>query len=134
MAIRKPGYNRAHYSEQLSPAEDSAMLREWEKHLPDIVRHHTRGLLRQRVTVRGDGTLSIPAELRRVLALEPGAEIELEITTGGCLLIHPNPDVDPEQWWYRTRQFAPPDPGEVRPGRIYLSTEEFLAALGDPDH
>lgn len=110
------------------------MLREWEADLPDIVRHHTRGLLQRRVVVRQDGTLSIPAELRRVLAFEPGKEIEMEITTGGCLLVHPPSDVDPEQWWWRTDQLRPTPEDDTATGRIYLSTEEFLAALADPDH
>ncbi len=108
------------------------MLREWESDLPDMVRHHTRGLLRRRVTVRQDGTLSIPAELRRVLALEAGKEIEMEITTGGCLLVHPPEDVDAEQWWWRTDQLRPEPDDSSLSRRRHLSTDEFLAALDDP--
>ena len=132
MAIRKPTYH--HEAREVRPEQDSADLRRVEEELPDTVRHHTRGLLRRRVTVRNDGTLSIPAELREVLALAPGKVVEMEITTGGCLLVRPPADVDAEQWWWRTRQLRPSDQTTGQQGRIYMSSEEFLAALEDPDH
>jgi antitoxin component of MazEF toxin-antitoxin module len=85
--------------------------------------------------VREDGSLALPDDLYQTLGLEPGTEVEMEITTGGCLLVRPPDGLDPEQWLYRTPKWQEGE-REIEEeiaaglqGEVYLSTEEFLAAL-----
>lgn len=86
------------------------------------------------VTLRSDGRVTIPNNLRREARLSEGDELDVEMTNDGILL-RPCYQRDKDQWWYWTdewqageRQLSE-DRTANRRGPVFASGEEFLAAL-----
>lgn len=87
-----------------------------------------------KVTVRRDGSITVPASVRRLMELEPGGEVELELTFSGLTLRPLHEGRDPEQWWFWTDAWQKGEreaDQDIREGRVtrYESTEAFLASL-----
>lgn len=87
-----------------------------------------------KATVRRDGSITVPAFVRRLMELEPGGEVELELTFSGLTLRPLHEGRDPEQWWFWTEAWQKGEreiDEDIDAGRVtrYESTEEFLAAL-----
>ncbi len=84
-------------------------------------------------TIRSNGELIIPSEIRLAAHLEEGDEVEFEVTAEG-LLLRRLEFADRDPWYYDTpewqagvdRALAEADAGM---GTYYDSGEEFLAAL-----
>ncbi len=85
-------------------------------------------------SVRRDGAVTIPASVRRLMALEPGGEIQMEVTFDGLVLRPVHEGRDPQQWWYWTEAWQKGEreaDEDIRAGRgeVFLSSEAFLSAL-----
>ena len=86
------------------------------------------------VTLRSDGRVRIPKNLRRQARLSEGDELDVEMTSDGILL-RPCSQRDQDQWWYWTdewqagEQQITEDRAAGRCGPVFASGEEFLAAL-----
>lgn len=122
MALRKPRPAKERRSPQ--PAERGA----------DPDRVPARGP-RFRASLRNDGSLTIPASVRRLMNIEPGGELDLEITFEGLVVRPVHEGRDPEQWWFWTEAWQKGERevdqeaalGEGHGRR--MSGAEFLAAL-----
>ena len=55
------------------------------------------------VTLRSDGRVTIPTNVRRQARLDEGDELEVEVTRDGILL-RPCSQRDQDQWWYWTEE------------------------------
>ena len=86
------------------------------------------------VTLRSDGRVTIPKNLRRQARLGEGDELDVEMTTDGILL-RPCSQRDKDQWWYWTdewqagEQQITQDRAAGRRGPVFASGDQFLAAL-----
>ena len=86
------------------------------------------------VTLRSDGRVTIPKNLRRQARLSEGDELDVEMTSDGILL-RPCSQRDNDQWWYWTdewqagEQQITEDRAAGRRGPVFASGDEFLAAL-----
>ena len=86
------------------------------------------------VTLRSDGRVTIPKNLRRQACLSEGDELDVEMTIDGILL-RPCSQRDEDQWWYWTdewqsgEQQITEDRAAGRRGPVFASGDEFLAAL-----
>ena len=84
--------------------------------------------------MRKDGSVTVPEEVRRLMKLERGGEVEMELTMAGLILRPMHEGRGLEQWWYWTDAWQEGEReadaemalGENR--RVY-SSEEFLAEL-----
>lgn len=89
--------------------------------------------------LRSDGSMTIPASVRRLMDLEPGGELELEITFAGLVVRPVHEGRDPEQWWFWTEAWQKGErevDEDIAAGRteVFASSEEFLAALKARSH
>jgi len=77
--------------------------------------------------------MTIPVSIRKLMNIEAGGEVELEITFAGLVVRPVHEGRDPEQWWFWTEawQRGEREAGEdIRAGRtVYMSEQEFLAEL-----
>lgn len=124
MAIRKP---RPEGRTESSPASRPA---------PPNGRTPSRGP-KFRASVRRDGAVTIPASVRRLMALEPGGEVQLEVTFDGLVVRPVHEGRDPEQWWYWTEAWQKGEreaDEETGRGEVFLSSEAFLSALEALSH
>ena len=86
------------------------------------------------VTLRSDGRVTIPKDLRRQACLSEGDELDVLVTSDGILL-RPCAQRDEGQWWYWTdewqagEQQISRDRAAGRRGPMFASGDEFLAAL-----
>ena len=86
------------------------------------------------VTLRSDGRVTIPKNLRRQARLSEGDELDMEMTTDGILL-RPCTQREEDQWWYWTDEWQAgerqitEDRAAGRRGPVFASGDEFLAAL-----
>ena len=86
------------------------------------------------VTLRSDGRVTIPKNLRRQARLSEGDELDVEMTSDGILL-RPCSQRDKDQWWYWTDEWQAgekqivEDRAAGRRGPVFASGDEFLAAL-----
>ena len=86
------------------------------------------------VTLRSDGRVTIPKNLRRQARLSEGDELDVEMTSEGILL-RPCSQRHENQWWYWTdewqagEQQITEDRAAGRRGPVFASGDEFLAAL-----
>ena len=86
------------------------------------------------VTLRSDGRVTIPKNLRRQARLSEGDELDVEMTSDGILL-RPCAQRDQDQWWYWTAEWQAgekqivEDRAAGRRGPVFASGDEFLAAL-----
>ena len=86
------------------------------------------------VTLRSDGRVTIPKNLRRQARLSEGDELDVEMISDGILL-RPCSLRDKDQWWYWTdewqagEQQITEDRAAGRRGPVFASGDEFLAAL-----
>ena len=86
------------------------------------------------VTLRSDGRVTIPKNLRRQARLSEGDELDAEMISDGILL-RPCSLRDKDQWWYWTdewqagEQQITEDRAAGRRGPVFASGDEFLAAL-----
>ena len=86
------------------------------------------------VALGSDGRVTIPKNLRRQARLSEGDELEVEVTSDGILL-RPCSERDQDQWWYWTDEWQAgeqqivEDRAAGRRGPVFVSGEEFLAAL-----
>ncbi len=81
------------------------------------------------------GQVTIPIEVRRCLALEGGAELEVEIDEGNdAIILRPAFDVPREDRWAFTpahRRLLAQARRDAREGRVYRLAESELARLGE---
>ena len=86
------------------------------------------------VTLRSDGRVTIPKNLRRQARLSEGDELDVEMTSDG-ILFRPCSQRDKDQWWYWTdewqagEQQITEDRAAGRRGPVFASGDELLAAL-----
>ena len=86
------------------------------------------------VTLRSDGRVTIPKNLRQQARLSEGDELDVEMTSDGILL-RPCAQRDQDQWWYWTDEWQAgekqivEDRAAGRRGPVFASGDEFLAAL-----
>ena len=86
------------------------------------------------VTLRSDGRVTIPKNLRQQARLSEGDELDVEMTSDGILL-RPCAQQDQDQWWYWTDEWQAgekqivEDRAAGRRGPVFASGDEFLAAL-----
>lgn len=88
-----------------------------------------------RTVVRGKGQITIPSDIRKAAHLEEGDPVEVEVVAEG-ILIRPHKVIDATQAWFWTPAWQAGEReaseqlarGE---GRVFLSDEEFLAALDE---
>ena len=86
------------------------------------------------MTLRSDGRVTIPKNLRRQARLSEGDELDVEMTSDGILL-RPCSQRDEDQWWYWTDEWQAgerqitQDRAAARRGPVFTSGDEFLAAL-----
>ncbi len=86
------------------------------------------------VTLRSDGRVTIPKNLRRQARLSEGDELDVEMTSDG-ILFRPCSQRDKDQWWYWTdewqagEQQITEDRAAGRCGPVFASGDEFMAAL-----
>lgn len=87
------------------------------------------------VALQGRGTLTIPADLRRLLHLDlPGAMAELVVRDDGVLEVRPKVPVSADQAWFwteRWQQMEREADDDVAAGRVtrYDDADGFLASL-----
>ena len=88
------------------------------------------------VTLRSDGRVTIPKNLRRQARLSEGDELDVEMTSDG-ILFRPCSQRDEDQWWYWTDEWQAgeqqivEDRAAGRRGPVFASGDEFLAALSE---
>ncbi|MGH2633977.1 MAG: AbrB/MazE/SpoVT family DNA-binding domain-containing protein [Tepidiformaceae bacterium] len=88
-----------------------------------------------RATVRRDGSVTIPAEVRALMKLDAGGEVEFELTVAGLTLRPLHEGRDPEQWWFWTEPWQQNEDASGSDRSIaeerarYMSGQEFLAHL-----
>lgn len=124
MAIRKP-----------RPAKIDSRTRQSTERSGEADRLPSRGP-RFRASVRRDGSIVIPAPVRKLMNLEAGGEVELEVAFAGLIVRPVHEGRDPEQWWFWTEAWQKGEreaEEDFRAGRteFFASSEEFLAALED---
>jgi AbrB family looped-hinge helix DNA binding protein len=80
--------------------------------------------------VEEDGRIRLPDEVREAAHLEPGREVEVVVYSDGTVGLFPAEADDEVE--YSPEFLAGLDDAEREGGsRVYMSTEEFLAALSD---
>jgi AbrB family looped-hinge helix DNA binding protein len=80
------------------------------------------------------GQLTIPADVRKAAGLQPGQVLSIEVTDQG-ILVRPI-EIDPDQAWFWTPEWQAKEreaDEDIAAGRlrVFHSTDEFLAALGE---
>ena len=83
--------------------------------------------------VRSKGQITLPREVREAAHLEEGDPIEFTITPDG-ILMRPKKVIDADQAWFWTPEWQAGEreaDAEIAAGkgRVFYSTEEFLAYL-----
>ena len=87
------------------------------------------------VALQGRGTLTIPADLRRIMHLDlPGAMAQLVLRPDGVLEIRPKIPVDADQAWFwteRWQQMEREADQDLAAGRVsrFDDADEFLTSL-----
>jgi len=90
------------------------------------------------VTIQGRGTLTIPADIRRLLHLDqPGAMAQLTVRADGVLEVRATVPVAADQAWFwtdRWQQMEHEADADVAAGRVSRFDEigDLLDALDDP--
>ncbi len=86
-----------------------------------------------RVTVNKKNEVVIPAEVAASLGLQPGAELDVQVTKGGLWLRLAG--CEPDQWWYWTPEWQRGEDeveANLKAGLVgtrHESDEEFLVSL-----
>ena len=86
------------------------------------------------MTLRSDGRVTIPKNLRRQARLSEGDELDAEMTSDG-ILVRSCSLRDEDHWWYWTEEWqaggqqVSEDRDTGRRGPVFASGEELLAAL-----
>lgn len=85
--------------------------------------------------IRGKGQITIPSDIRKAAQLEEGDPVEVELVAEG-ILIKPRKIIDATQAWFWAATWQS---GEAeasaelsrREGRVFTSSDEFLASFDD---
>lgn len=90
-----------------------------------------------RTTLRDEGQLTVPEEIRKAAHLEAGDSIDVELTDDGILL-RPVKTIDPDQAWFWTPEWQEGErqaSADIAAGRVrrFARAEEFFASLDAVD-
>ncbi len=90
----------------------------------------------RRSTLREKGQVTIPAEVRKALHLDPGDEIEFLVEEDGRVAVRGLKVVPADQAWFWTEQWQGKEAdatADISAGRVtrHESAEQFLASLSD---